>query len=191
MRTAYDLVGLSSGSKIKKIDVVSVATDHEAIRQACKQYGIPCVMTSADQPTSTDRIYEAAQKISADIYLCVNGDEPLMEAPILEQVIPESGEDFFASNLMTQIHSPVEAIDETNIKVVTDQEGYALFMSRSPIPHPKASMTFDYYKHLGVLAYSMDALRFFANTKKGVLETIEDINELRFIEHRKQLRMIP
>ena len=105
-------------------------------------------MTSADQPTSTDRIYEAAQKISADIYLCVNGDEPLMEAPILEQVIPESGEDFFASNLMTQIHSPVEAIDETNIKVVTDQEGYALFMSRSPIPHPKASMTFDYYKHL-------------------------------------------
>lgn len=51
-------------------------------------------MTSADQPTSTDRIYEAAQKISADIYLCVNGDEPLMEAPILEQVIPESGEDF-------------------------------------------------------------------------------------------------
>lgn len=76
---------------------------------------------------------------------------------------------------MTQIHSPVEAIDETNIKVVTDQEGYALFMSRSPIPHPKASMTFDYYKHLGVLAYSMDALRFFANTKKECLRQLRTL----------------
>jgi len=75
--------------------------------------------------------------------------------------------------------------------VVTDGEGYALFMSRSPIPHPKASVEYDYYKHLGVLAYSPEALRFFAQTPKGEVEKIEDINELRFIEHGKKLKMIP
>ena len=64
------------------------------------------------------------------------------------------------------------------------------FLSRSPIPHPKASVHFDYYKHLGVLAYSMEALRFFAETPKGALEKIEDINELRFVEHGRKLRMI-
>ena len=63
-------------------------------------------------------------------------------------------------------------------------------MSRSPIPYPKADMQFDYFKHLGVLAYSMEALRFFAETPKGPLEQIEDINELRFIEHGKKLNMI-
>ena len=92
---------------------------------------------------------------------------------------------------MTKIQNPVEAVDDTNIKVVVNREGLALFMSRSPIPHPKASMEFDYYKHLGVLAYSLQALRFFAETPKGPVEEIEDINELRFIEHGKPLRMIP
>ena len=85
----------------------------------------------------------------------------------------------------------MEAVDDSNIKVVTDCDGYALFMSRSPIPHPKSSIHFDFYKHLGVLAYSMEALRFFAETPKGAIEKIEDINELRFIEHGKKLKMIP
>ena len=175
----------------EKIDAVYVATDNAEIRQVCEEYGIPCVMTSPLHRSSTERLYEAAQTISADVYICVNGDEPLIEAAIVEQVIPAEGESFFASNLMTKSHHPVEAVDDTNIKVVTDGEGYALFMSRSPIPHPKASVEYDYYKHLGVLAYSLEALRFFAQTPKGKIEQIEDINELRFIEHGKKLKMIP
>ena len=151
---------------------------------------IPCLMTSPANRTSTERIYEAAQSLPADIYLCINGDEPLIDPNIVEQVIPNRKEGFFAANLMTKIHSPVEVVDETNIKVVTDEADNALFLSRSPIPHPKASVHFDYYKHLGVLAYSMEALRFFAETPKGALEKIEDINELRFVEHGRKLRMI-
>lgn len=68
---------------------------------------------------------------------------------------------------MTKIHVPVEAVDDSNIKVVTDQEGNALFLSRSPIPHPKASIQFDYFKHLGVLAYSREALRFLRRRKRA------------------------
>ena len=92
---------------------------------------------------------------------------------------------------MSLIQKPSEVVDETNIKVVTDSDGYALFFSRSPIPHPKSSIRFEYYKHLGVLAYSRQALEFFATTPKGEIEKIEDINELRFVEHGKKLKMIP
>lgn len=174
-----------------RIDKVYVATDSEEIRRACQALDIACVMTSQEHPTSTQRLYEAAQTIRADIYVCVNGDEPLIQPELVEQVIPETAQGFFAANLMTKIHSPAEAVDNTNIKVVTDRQGNALFMSRSPIPHPKASLEFDYYKHLGVLAYSPEALRFFAETRKGPVEEIEDINELRFIENGRALRMIP
>lgn len=175
----------------EKIDAVYVATDHRQIASVCDSCGIPCIMTSPNHCTSTERIYEVTQHVSADIYLCVNGDEPLIEPSVIEHVIPESLDSFFAANLITKIHSPVEAIDNTNIKVVTTEDGTALFMSRSPIPHPKSSILFDYYKHLGVLSYSLEALRFFAETPKGKLEQIEDINELRFIEHGKKLKMIP
>ena len=175
----------------KMLDEIYVATDKEEIRDVCNQYNIPCIMTSEYHPTSTERIYEAAKCIKADVYVCVNGDEPLIDSKIIEEIIPKSLDSFFASNLVAKINNPVEVIDETNIKIVTDENNYALFMSRSPIPHPKASVKFDYYKHLGVLAYSMDALEFFVNTPKGAIEKIEDINELRFIEHGKKLKMIP
>lgn len=177
--------------KSKKLQQVWVATDHDAIREACAQYQIPCKMTSPQCPTSTQRVWEVAQSLEADLYVCVNGDEPLIDPQVIDQVIPTSLEGFFAANLMAPIISPVEAVDDTNIKVVADGEGNALFFSRSPIPHPKSSVEYSFYKHLGVLCYTKEALEFFHSTPRGPLEAIEDINELRFIEHGKKLRMIP
>ena len=176
--------------KVRGISAVCVATDHAEIQEACRAQGIPVQMTG-EHATSTERIYEAAKRMPADVYICVNGDEPLIEPTLIEQVIPKTCGRFFAANLMTKINNPVEVVDCTNIKVITDTDGNALMMSRSPIPYPKADMQFDYFKHLGVLAYSMEALRFFAETPKGPLEQIEDINELCFIEHGKKLNMIP
>lgn len=177
--------------KSKKLNQVIVATDSEKIASACRQYSINYIMTSDKHNTSTERLYEVAQKITSDIYICINGDEPLIDPNVIEKIIPAKKDDFFAANLMTRIENPVEVVDNTNIKVVTNQDGYALFMSRSPIPHPKSSIDFHYYKHLGVLAYTIDALNFFASTPKGYNEKIEDVNELRFIEHGKKLKMIP
>ena len=102
--------------------------------RVCAQHKMAYVMTSPDNRTSTERIYEAAQTIPADLYLCINGDEPLIDPRLIEQILPSEIAGFFAANLMTKIHSPVEAVDDSNIKVVTDCDGYALFMSRSPIP---------------------------------------------------------
>ena len=177
--------------KARRIDTVTVAADSEEVREACAKWGMDCVMTSAGCPTSTERVYEASRQIPADVYLCVNGDEPLLDPALVERVIPADTAGFFAANLVAKIHSPVEVVDESNIKAVAGRDGRALFFSRSPIPHPKASLAFDYYKHLGVLAYSPEALRFFAETPKGPVEAVEDVNELRFVENGRPLRLIP
>ena len=177
--------------KSRRVQEVWVATDHQAVEEACAQYQIPCKRTSPQCPTSTQRVYEAAHGMEGDLFVCVNGDEPLIDPGLIDQVVPASPEGFFAANLMAPIHSPAEAVDETNIKVVADGAGNALFFSRSPIPHPKGRVDFPFYKHLGVLCYTREALDFFHNAPRGPLEAMEDVNELRFIEHGKPLKMIP
>ena len=135
--------------KVKEIDEVFVATDDERIADVCRKYDIKCVMTRSDHKTSTERVYEVAQKIPSDLYVVINGDEPLIDPDTIRAIVPEEkpAGDFYVSNLMTEIKSPVEAVDFTNIKVVTDEDSNALFMSRSPIPYPKSSIDYKYYKH--------------------------------------------
>lgn len=179
-------------NKVKEIDEVYVATDDDRIAKCCEENGLKWVMTRDDHGTSTERVYEVAQKIPAGLYVVINGDEPLIDPDIIRAIIPSEmpQNDFYVSNLMTEIKSPVEVVDFTNIKVVTDEDSNALFMSRSAIPYPKSSIDYVYYKHIGVLIYSFNALEFFAKTPKGYNEKIEDVNELRFIEHGKKLKMI-
>jgi len=167
-----------------------VATDDDRIAEVCDTFKIPFIMTSKDCSTSTERVFEVSCIIESDVYVCVNGDEPLIDPNIIKSVIPSKLNEFYAANLMTAITDPVEVVDNTNIKVVTDDSNNALFMSRNPIPYPRGTMEYKFYKHLGVLAYSKDALCFFVETSKGRNEMIEDVNELRFIEHGKHLKMI-
>lgn len=178
--------------KIKELDDVVVATDDRRIVDICEKLSLNYIMTSTNHSTSTERLYEVAKKMKADLYVCINGDEPLINPETIKAIIPmyKPDRDFYVANLMTQIKDPVEVVDFTNIKVVTDFEGNALYMSRSPIPYPKASMDYKYYKHIGVLIYDINALKFFSETTKGHNEIIEDINELRFIENGKKLKMI-
>ncbi len=178
--------------KVSEIDEVYVATDDKRIEEVCNKQRINVVMTRDDHGTSTERVNEVAHKVDADLYIVINGDEPLIDPEIIRAIIPkdEMTPDFYVSNLMTEILRPSEVVDFTNIKVVTDEEENALFMSRSPIPYPKASIEYKYYKHVGVLCYSKSALEFFATTPKGYNEKIEDVNELRFIEHGKKLKMV-
>lgn len=178
--------------KVRGMAEVYVATDDERIRLMCREHSLDCVMTKSTHRTSTERVYEVAQQVQADYYVAINGDEPLISPRVIEKILPreEPDRDFYVANLMTEIKRPVEAIDPSNIKVVVNAEGTALFMSRSPVPYPKKTLEYKYYKHVGVLLYNFKALEFFANTAPGYNEKIEDINELRFIEHNKHLKMI-
>ena len=162
-----------------------------AIQEACGAYQIPCKLTSPQCPTSTQRVYEAAQSLKADLYVCVNGDEPLLDPALVDAVVPDSLEGFFAANLMAPIHSPVEAVDDTNIKVVADEAGNALFFSRSPIPPPQGQRGVPVLQAPGGAVLHPGGLGVFRSDAPGPLESIEDINELRFIEHGRKLKMIP
>lgn len=180
-------------TKVKELDEVYIATDDERIARKCEELNIKYIMTRNNHVTSTERLFEVAKKINADYYLCINGDEPLIEPETIRSILKvnhEKDDGIYVANLMTKISDPVEVVDNTNIKVVTDKNNNAIYMSRSAIPHPKSSMNFQYKKHLGVLLYNYEALKFFSECKRDKIESIEDINELRFIENGKKIKMI-
>lgn len=176
----------------KRIDEVYVATDDRRIAAACEANGLAYLMTSPEHVTSTDRVNEVAGKVDADLYICVNGDEPLIDYKLVEAIIPAEMPltGVYVANLTSVITQPAQVFDPTNIKVVFSSTGHAQFMSRAPIPYPNGSLDFDYHKHIGVLIYNKAALAFFAGTPRGQNEIIEDVNELRFIENGVALKMV-
>lgn len=142
--------------KVKGLSDVVVATDDERIVDVCKKYDMNVIMTSNRHKTPNDRVWEVSTKIDADIYVCINGDEPLIEPKVIERSFPEEGDEleYFYSNVITTIENPVEVVDPTNIKAVVNAKGDAMWASRSPIPFPKGSMQFKYKKIVGVAAFS-------------------------------------
>lgn len=164
---------------------VYVATDSEKIKKVCEDFGAKVVMTSADHDTATERLYEVSTKIDADLYVMVNGDEPLLTKDYIVQCIPESIGDgeLYVSNLMTDFSNPVEVVDATNLKIVTADNDRCLFISRSPIPYPKGNMDYVYHKFVGVGAFNRKALDFYHNTPRGPIEKIEENDSFRFLEN--------
>lgn len=166
---------------------VYIATDSEEIKAVAEQFGAKVIMTSTDCETATERLYEVSKKVSADLYVMVNGDEPLVRAEDIVKCIPKEIPDdgFYVSNLMTDFSNPVEVVDPTNLKIVTNKDGVCLFISRAPIPFPKGEMNYAYQKFVGVGAFTNAALEFYHNTERGPVEKIEENDSFRFIENRK------
>ena len=145
-------------------------------------------MTSDKHTTGTDRVAEVAENVHADWYVNIQGDEPLIEPETIQQaIIPiydlKSDTNINVINLMAKISNPVDAINPTIPKVITNSCSKGVFLTRAPSPHPKGSINFDYYKQLGVYAFSAAALQFFKKAPRGRVECIEDIEVLRFIEN--------
>lgn len=170
---------------VSRFDEVYVATDSERISSACEAFGAPVIMTSPDHDTATERLYEVSTKVDADLYVMVNGDEPLLTEEAIVQCIPDNLEpdSMYVSNLMTDFSNPVEVVDATNLKIVTAADNRCLFISRSPIPYPKGNMDYVYHKFVGVGAFTRKALEFYHNTPRGPIEKIEENDSFRFIEN--------
>lgn len=168
---------------------VYVATDSDKIKNVAEAFGAEVVMTRSDHDTATERLYEVSQKIEADLYVMVNGDEPLLTKEYIIQCIPDSLDTggFFVSNLMTDFSSPVEVVDATNLKIVTASDDRCLFISRSPIPYPKGAMNYVFHKFVGVGAFTRKALDFYHNTPRGPIEMVEENDSFRFIENHKPI----
>lgn len=174
--------------KVKEFDEVIVATDDQRIYEACLGRNINVMMTSDKHPTGTDRIGEIALKIPADLYVNIQGDEPLIEPETIRKVIEpflkegKNPNGIQVVNLMTIIDNPTDLINPTVPKVIASKDGRGIYLTRAVAPFPKGSINVTYYKQVCVYAYTPEALRFFCESPRGKIESIEDIEILRFIE---------
>ena len=170
--------------KVKELSEVYVATDDERIMEVCKRFDINAIMTSTKHKTGTDRIGEVAEKIRADLYLNIQGDEPMLEPEtILKAIYPFFNDSKLqVSNLMTKIKDPIDFINYTVPKVITNKDNIGIYLTRSAAPYPKGSLDYSCYKQVCVYGFKPEALQFFCNSPRGKVEQIEDIEILRFIE---------
>ena len=173
----------NQAKKVEEFAEVYVATDDDRIMDLCKRYEMNAVMTG-EHSTHIARVHELSTKVNADYYVNVNGDEPLIEPETIQAIIPKEGSDNpKVFGLMKILRDPVELIDPTNIKVAANKDGTALYISRAPIPHPYKTILFEYKKAIGVECWNKAALELFVNSEPGVMETIEDLVALRFLEN--------
>ena len=176
--------------KVEQLDAVYVATDDERIQAACEGYGIPVVMTSPDHPTGSDRVAEVATKVEGDLFINIQGDEPLMEPEMVRQVIRlfDDPEVYFGS-LKKKITDPDLIAADSTVKVVTDDLNNAMYFSRNPIPSGLKDVDkVDVYKHVGIYAYKRDFLLKFGAMPQSSLELAECVEPLRAMQAGYKMR---
>jgi 3-deoxy-manno-octulosonate cytidylyltransferase (CMP-KDO synthetase) len=172
--------------RARGIDRVIVATDDERIRTTVAGFGGDVCMTGAHR-TGTDRIAEVAAQLDAELVVNVQGDLPLLDPAMVDAAVGPLRADagLPMATIRTAIRSREELANPNVVKVVTDRDGYALFFSRSPLPHHRDGIAPDSalgYKHIGLYAYRRDFLLSFARLAATPLEQAEQLEQLRALE---------
>ena len=181
---------------VKEFDRVIVATDDERIYDTCIELNIDVMMTSSEHRTGTDRVWEVASRVPAELYVNIQGDEPLLEPETIQKIVKPFIDDkkLMVCNMMTKITDPCDLINVTVPKVITNREGDAVYLTRATAPYPKGALDVDYYKQVCVYGFKPEALEFFHDyaekNGKAKIEMIEDIEILRFIENDIRVHFI-
>lgn len=178
--------------KVKEFDSVYVATDDSRIEAACKEYGLDVIMTSDKHETGSDRVAEVATKVDGDLFVNIQGDEPVIKPEMIEQVISIFTEDesIYFGSLKKEITDEDEIKATSTVKVVTDCNGDALYFSRSVIPsNLKDGKLARVFRHVGIYAYKKDFLLKFSAMKQTELELGEGIEPLRAMENGYKMRL--
>ena len=181
----YDAAKMSSHA-----DNVIVATDEQKIYDTVRGFGGNVIMTSSGLRTGSDRCAEVARQLSAGIIINLQADEILQGPEMIDELIQmmEEDETIRMGSLKSEITSPEELMDRNVVKVVTDNNDYALYFSRSPIPHirdRRDTSVFTpktYYKHLGIYAFRRDFILLFSSLPTSNLEELEKLEQLRALE---------
>lgn len=177
------------------IDTIFVATDDSRIYDAVRGFGGIAIMTASEHASGTDRIAEVAKNIDYDIIINVQGDEPFIRPEMVNDLVELLSEKQTPmGTLARRITDTKDIFDPNVVKVVWDNEGFALYFSRSPIPYHRdewkiADRRFQIadakkhfcYKHIGIYGYKKDVLLKLASMKQGELEIIERLEQLRAI----------
>lgn len=181
--------------KCKRADLAAVATDDKRIFDTVKSFGCEVFMTPASCKSGTDRLAFAAQRHlkDYDIFVNVQGDEPLMDPALADLIIDslKKNKKLECVTAAVRVMQKEDIKDPNIVKVVFDKDGYALYFSRSPVPYDRNdSKSVKYYKHMGIYGYKRDFLISFSKSKSSMLEKAEMLEQLRILENGKKIKVI-
>ena len=176
-------------------DDVFVVTDSDLIFKEIVSNGGKAIMSIKEHESGSDRIAEAVADLDVDIVINVQGDEPFIDAEPLAKVIEifknDTHKQVDLASLMREITDETEINNPNNVKVVVDQNGFALYFSRSVIPDPRErNVGVRYFQHIGIYAFRKQALLDFYSLPMKSLEASEKLEQLRYLEYGKRIKMI-
>jgi 3-deoxy-manno-octulosonate cytidylyltransferase (CMP-KDO synthetase) len=176
-------------------DDVFVVTDSDLIFQEIVSNGGKAIMSIKAHESGSDRIAEAVADLNVDIVINVQGDEPFIDAEPLAKVIEvfknDTTNQVDLASLMREIKDETEIDNPNNVKVVVDQNGFALYFSRSVIPYPREkNVGVRYFQHIGIYAFRKQALLDFYSLPMKSLEASEKLEQLRYLEYGKRIKMV-
>jgi 3-deoxy-manno-octulosonate cytidylyltransferase (CMP-KDO synthetase) len=162
---------------------VIIATDSEEILEACRSHGWKVQMTSAAHRSGTERVHEISNSITADVYVNVQGDEPLVRPEQIATLLEVMRDPAVQVGTVKTLCPPEEIPNPNAVKVVTAPDGRALYFSRATVPFDRDNTDPHYFKHLGLYAYRKSALDLFVSKPESTLEKTERLEQLRFLEN--------
>ena len=176
-------------------DDVFVVTDSEIIFKEVIANGGKAIMSIKEHESGSDRIAEAVEHMDVDIVVNVQGDEPFINkeplAEVLEVFKSDMAREIDLASLMMHITNEAPRANPNNVKVVVDQKNFALYFSRSVIPYPREKeVGVRYFKHIGIYAFRKHALLDFYNLSMQSLEASEKLEQLRYLEYGKKIKMV-
>lgn len=177
----------------KLLTKLVIATDSEEIFNYCQEEGMEVVMTSTDCLTGTDRIAEYAAKENYDLYVNIQGDEPIIDPSTIDQIVHAYrayGDDYVAYNLYKKVDPNEKPESSAMIKVITNQVDELMYMSRLPVPFSKSELVPDLKKQVCVYGYTSKALKLYSEHPKTLNEKFEDIEILRFLDLGYKVKML-
>jgi 3-deoxy-manno-octulosonate cytidylyltransferase (CMP-KDO synthetase) len=179
--------------KAELLDEVIVAVDDARVYQVANGFGARAVMTSDEHVCGTERVEEAARSSTAKIVVNIQGDEPFIPPGMIDETVQPLLDDpgLQMATVMRRITSEEELADPGVVKTVTDRDGFALYFSRSLIPHPRQREHFQAFEHLGIYSYRREFLTDFVRMEPGPLEQTEGLEMLRALEHGARIRVVP
>ncbi len=180
-------------SQCKELNEVLIACDHEEIFKAAQNFKARVVMTDPRLLSGSDRIAEAVKDLKVDIVVNVQGDEPFIDSRTIDAltVLLKQDADILMGTVIKEITNDADFLNPNVVKCVMDDQGYAMYFSRSPIPHHRNKNASSFprnYKHLGLYAYRKDFLSEFTGWPKGTLESVEELEQLRALEHGVKIK---
>lgn len=178
----------------KLFNEVYVVTDSDIIFNEIIKNGGKAIKSINEHQTGSDRIAEAVQQINAEIVVNVQGDEPFTQREpllnLLEVFKNDSKKQIDVATLMIKMDVETEINNPNNVKVVVDEQNFAMYFSRAPIPFPREKSKATYFKHIGIYAFRKEALLKFSRLPMNSLEAAEKLENLRFLANGLRVKLV-